>query len=451
MNKLLNSGKLSYFATFTLTLIIFAVWNLPQTISLRYLCFFLLIVISVLSKVNIKDFVKLAWPVWLFLIYIIFHGLFLSSDWQKLLVFYWSDWLKFIILIFIGAVIGTTLAQRHCRNLLLWLSLALVVPSGIHIVLLIYKYFVNNTLEFGYWGINPHHEMFAYSAIPIFIFLISYIIFLGNKINNVVAVFILLISLFSNFFANSRGGVLFIVISGIITILIILLFTKNIRIYLNKLLIIFIATLITATGVYTYMDTINSTRWNIFESLEKIKISLISDPIKTICFGDEIVRQDLKKQNIVITPNIENIIYSISTGDASRIVVARAGIELLKVHPLGINGSRQAYQIAINQICNPKIIMAHTHNGWIDTALAIGIPGALLLLNILIYFGLFGYKNIHAKNNMQVYAICLLSFSIIWILRALLDSVQRTQMLEMQAIILSMLVAMLLKYKKTLP
>jgi O-antigen ligase len=113
---------------------------------------------------------------------------------------------------------------------------------------------------------------------------------------------------------------------------------------------------------------------------------------------------------------------------------------------MGIDQSKKAYQIAITEFCgtNPKIFISHTHDAWIDTSLAIGIPGALLLLLVLIRYAQIGYH--HLKENLpsSPYGLALFSSASVWILRGFLDSTMRDQMLEMQAFIFALLLGLII-------
>jgi O-antigen ligase len=118
-------------------------------------------------------------------------------------------------------------------------------------------------------------------------------------------------------------------------------------------------------------------------------------------------------------------------------------------NPMGINGSKQAYQIAITRFCGkpPAIFISHTHNAWIDTSLAIGIPGAILLLLVMLNYGWQGFRMIKQDNQINPFALALFASAGIWILRGVLDSTLRDQMLEMQAFILAFLLATAINFQ----
>jgi O-antigen ligase len=93
--------------------------------------------------------------------------------------------------------------------------------------------------------------------------------------------------------------------------------------------------------------------------------------------------------------------------------------------------------------------MSHTHNAWIDTALAIGIPGAILLLLVMLNYAFYGYQLNQQQKAINPFAFALLISACVWILRGALDSTLRDQMLEMQAFTLAFLLATALQFQTT--
>ena len=113
---------------------------------------------------------------------------------------------------------------------------------------------------------------------------------------------------------------------------------------------------------------------------------------------------------------------------------------------MGINGSKHTYQTAITQLCQnpPAIFVSLTHNGWLDTALAIGIPGALLLLLIMLNHATTGFRMIKLRGRINVFAIALFISAGIWVLSGILDSTLRDHMLEIQAFTFSLLFVLII-------
>ena len=81
--------------------------------------------------------------------------------------------------------------------------------------------------------------------------------------------------------------------------------------------------------------------------------------------------------------------------------------------------------------------MAHTHNGWIDTILALGWVGGALYLMVFSYFFVTGYTYLRSSTHINEWAIVLVALAVFWILRGLVDSVFKDHMLEMQGFVLA--------------
>ena len=183
--------------------------------------------------------------------------------------------------------------------------------------------------------------------------------------------------------------------------------------------------------------------------ISRISVGFEGNPSLVYCTGIEALEEALETKGIEITPSIQKGLDSVVDGDGARIMAARSGISLMLENPMGINQSKQAYQQAIELHCGskPKIFIAHAHNAWIDTALAIGIPGAILLLLTLINYAKLGCENLSTNPALSPYAMALFASACMWILRGLLDSTMRDQMLEMQAFIFSTLFGIILSKK----
>jgi len=81
--------------------------------------------------------------------------------------------------------------------------------------------------------------------------------------------------------------------------------------------------------------------------------------------------------------------------------------------------------------------MAHTHNGWIDTMLAIGWLGAALYLGVLLAYLRQGWACLRSDGPVRSWGLVLVALSVFWIVRGGTDSVFRDHMLEMQGFMLA--------------
>jgi O-antigen ligase len=156
-------------------------------------------------------------------------------------------------------------------------------------------------------------------------------------------------------------------------------------------------------------------------------------------------------KGITITPEVQSGLDSVVNGDGARMMAARSGYDLIKKHPMGLDQSKQAFQNAIIEECQgaPKIFISHAHNGWIDTGLAIGAPGLLLLLLVMAQYSRIGLNAAKKYDQSSPYGIALFASTILWAARGLLDSTLRDQMLEMQAFIFAFLLGIILMKDKS--
>ena len=110
--------------------------------------------------------------------------------------------------------------------------------------------------------------------------------------------------------------------------------------------------------------------------------------------------------------------------NAERLVVWQAGIQLIKVHPLfGVGtGDVKDALLAEYQKENKLVVYnlkLNAHNQYIQTFIALGIPGVLLLIFMLLYPGVLALRRIH---------IIYFSFLAVFFINNLVES-----MLEVQA------------------
>lgn len=441
----IKQGQVQRFLIWPLLFIVIALWNIPHTIAGRYICEGILLITVIASKPNWRIFLSANKPLLIFFGYLFIQLLFFSSDLQLAFSNFRAEWMHFILFSIIGAGIGMTLGSRGTDKTLLYLGIAFSIPLYIHITLSVIKGISLGAIPWRYWGINEIHGDFGYPALQAAIlFLTFYLYQAKNKLNKILTIGLISLCIASPLLATSRGGtgftiagILFVFIShlvlGKITIV-------DLKMKLVQLLIIILAVL----GIVKLGITVDPDRWGgIFN---RFSVGLEGQPTGTYCNGIQYLEQEMRDKGIDITPEIQKGMDSVVDGDGSRMMAARSGMGLMLEHPMGINQSKQAYQTAIIAACKapPKIFIAHAHNGWIDTALAIGIPGALLLLVTLIQYTRLGWSALKKSDATSPYGMALFASAFMWILRAILDSTFRDQMLEMQAFIFALLLGIIL-------
>jgi energy-coupling factor transporter transmembrane protein EcfT len=230
--------------------------------------------------------------------------------------------------------------------------------------------------------------------------------------------------------AHSRAGLAFSLIGSLFVLIISATAGAKLRrkqIFFSSLGVVVLGILLLA------MAAKNDVRWRNMTS--ELVAGFHGNAIQLQCEGTAAIESEIASND---GDQSRRLISSLQYGDGSRIVVLRAGIDLAFEHPLGSDGSRQAFQKLLRQVCaNPVISMAHTHNGWLDTVLALGWIGGLLYLWVLGFFIKQGLSHRHHESGLNEWAIVLVALSAFWILRGFTDSVFRDHMLEMQGFVLA--------------
>lgn len=434
-----------------------SLWNIPHTIAARYLFAGLLLVIVVISKPHWKHFFQSNVALLILFAYLIVHLVFFSIDFGSALDNFSSEWLKLILFSILGAGTGLLVPKRHYRILLPLFALAFSVPLLIHVGLSIHEGFVRGNIPWGYFGlsgaqsVSGTHGDLAYAAIPATIFASVFLLYQArNRFEIGLSLVLLAACITSPFVANSRAGTAFVFFALILVLLVNFATKFHESAGRGKRIMGLIAILLGLPAIVMIGSAADPTRWT--GVAPRLEMGLKGDPLQIVCEGVDSLRHDLEKEGRVITPEVSQALISIQERqDGARVVTARAGLRLSWANPMGIDQSKEAYQIAIRKVCTPAISLSNTHNGWIDTALAIGIPGAILYLLVLLNFARIGFRHAMARNEINTpYAVALVVTSTIWIIRSLVDSAQRDQMLEMQAFTLTCLAGLVINQKQRL-
>jgi hypothetical protein len=432
----------------TLIVLLIPFWNIPHTIAIRYSLALILLITIFYFKPNWKELGKFLWLPAIWAAYLLIYTFLLAENFQIAIKGFKSEWLKSILFIIMGFGAGLILSKsKNQARLFLAFGLASLFPILTHIVLFAHKAITTQTIPLGYWGLHEHHADLGYTALQAITFLTIFIVFFAhNTFYRILGGLAITLSILSPVLARSRAGVIFTVFALLLNVILSLksLTIKQLQIAKKIAAISILLILGLSFGL---SSTIDAERWNGITT--RLLIGFQGNPIEINCFGTQQIEEQLKGNGIEINQKMRAAIDSVAVGDGSRTMTARAGIELIKEFPMGMSGSKDAYAAAIRTKCiEPKISMDHTHNGWIDTALSIGIPGVLIYAALMMMFIVFSFKLTKDKNQqVRAWAIALLSLSILWTLRAIFDSVQRDQMLEIQSFFLPFAMACIIGLK----
>lgn len=429
-----------------------SLWNIPHTIAGRYICEALLLTATLLYKPNWRIFVNAKNILLIFFIYLSIQLVFFSTDYSTAFDNFRAEWMHFILFSIIGAGVGITIGRNIPLSILFFLGIAFSIPIYIHLALSLIKFIQLGAIPQGYWGISETHGDLGYASLQASIFLFTYYLY-QSKSNGrgFIVIFLLGCCLCSTLLAHSRGGTFFIIFSVFYIYCVHSFLGRGTKLKLKNKLIGIIVIILIMAAIYQAGVTSDPGRWQGIGS--RISIGLEGNPKDIYCLGIETLENELKSQGIAITPQVQKDLLSASSGDGTRIIVARSGLSLLSKFPMGINQSRQAYQEAMVELCGrePVIAISHTHNAWIDTALSIGIPGAVLLILVLLNYARLGLDALKKDaTSVSAFGMALFASACIWILRGFLDSTLRDQMLEMQAFVLALLLGVILAKKENI-
>lgn len=412
-----------------------AVLPMGGTMALRNVALFALSVLLLLHfyrrkpNVNWQSF-RWAIPLFAWAVYLCIFPLFAelhAEAWRNL----WEIWRRGLMALAVGAAVAYVLSEGQQRGTVFQLGLITTIPILIHLGLVGWRIIETSVIPWNYWGRESHHADLGYAAGHAVVML-SVALLTGGAKRPVWTVALIAGSIISVIVAQSRGGVVF----GFLGLLLVLgayfLFSgsgRRIRLLLGLAGVLIIAA--TALGFAVKNDA----RW--LRMTDRLSAGFQGDALQIQCEGTQQVEAELNEK-YGEGERTRDLISSIQYGDGTRTVLLRAGVFLALEHPWGLDGSRQAFQKRLKEYCpNPAIQIAHLHNGWLDTVLALGWIGAALYAWVLIRFlqlGLTGLKKGAVANE---WALVLVAVSLFWIVRGFADSVYRDHQLEMQGFVLA--------------
>jgi hypothetical protein len=341
-----------------------------------------------------------------------------------------GQWGRGLIAMLAGAGVAAVFWKKN-RGSAFDLGLVTSVPILIHLSLFALKAWETSSIPWGYWGRETHHADLGYAAGQAVV-LLAAAMAAGNKAIRPWAAALILAGLLSTAFANSRAGFAFVLGGGLLVLACVYLTRAS---HQRKNVLIAIATLLIAAVSILFVAIKNDSRWQ--NMAGQLVAGFSGDAIQIECEGTSSIESKIIAQ-YGSGEKAQSVISAVQGGDGARMVLLRAGIALAIKHPWGNDGSKHAYQNLLRSECSdPVILMAHAHNGWIDTTLALGWAGAILYLIVLAYFLTVGLRYFRASKMLNEWALVLVSLAAFWIIRGFTDSVFRDHMLEMQGFILA--------------
>jgi len=461
-----------------------AVLPMSGTIALRNLLLVVLMFAVVMNMVAERRFGRLSlireialtpWPLLLWVLYLFAFPLLAvqpGAAWQNLK----GQWIE-SILAWLAGYGAVRLLGRKGPDLWL-LGMASAFPLMLHLALCLAAwlglfgndYFTLDTLEafwhalvnqarsgfdavgrprdfpLGFRGVEPMHGNLGYAASQaIVLFGISS--FLAWREHHqkrmYMATLAIVVCFASILIARSRGAILFSIL-----MLLALVFVRHFkwprmqarisetRLSVPKLAAVGVVALC-LLALLAYQSVRHDSRWQSMR--DKVQAGLLlEDPVDVLCNGlSATVESDIRSRLQGHSPDyVGDVLEGLKGQDGGRILLMRAGMQLVLDHPRGLDGSRQSYQKLMEEKCGhvPRLHFAHSHQSWIDLSLALGWIGALLFAAVLIYFMRDGWLNI-SNPGVEGWATAMFLVCFFWSIRGMVDSVYREHYLQMQAVL----------------
>jgi hypothetical protein len=297
----------------------------------------------------------------------------------------------------------------------------------------------------GFRGVEPMHGNIGYASSQAVALSFVYLC-MARRARNAkgIALSALLIVLcfLSVIIAASRGAVYF----GLLLLLIALLTYVRVEKQLGgksveprsnvnteKLIVVCLVALISIASL-VYLKGRDDVRW--YSMWDKVKVAWSTEnPVGVLCNGvPDLTLKQIKLEYKEKGADYTQDLIAGLEGDGGRILLMRAGAQLVLENPRGLDGSRQSYEKLIVEKCGsqPKLRFSHAHQAWINLALALGWLGVSIFAVMMGYFVLLGWKNIGNRNQWP-WAMALFLISIFWVLRGFADAVYQDHYLQMQA------------------
>jgi hypothetical protein len=341
-----------------------------------------------------------------------------------------SQWGRGVLAMVVGAGVAAIFCRKELGSSFL-LGLVSAFPILVHLVLFGWKALTTSSIPWGYWGRETHHADLGYAAGQAVVLLVVSIV-AGHRKVGTVAFALVLACLASTALAQSRAGLVFCLIGAVLVGASAYLTQAR---HLQKHMLSGLVGVMFAASTVIFVALKEDVRWQ--NMVTHLVAGLEGDAIQIQCEGT------ISIEAAVISKygqgeQAQRLISSVRDGDGSRVVLLRAGLDLALGNPMGSDGSKHAFQKLLAKRCeHPAIAMAHVHNGWIDTALALGWIGVVLYFSVLLHFFKLGYFYLRRTRQLNEWALVLATMSIFWISRSFTDSVFRDHMLEMQGFVLA--------------
>lgn len=427
ISRLFKSGRVAttgpLVASLILVGLLFFVWPIPRTISLRDLL--LVTCLGLFAWLVYRDrHASFSWrslrvPFGLYLalsIWIVFVALVVSDETAWTLGEIKGQWLKGMIALFAGGLLGAALRVDHRA-----LRLAFVVVGAVLLLHVLYVDWlalrnwpaVGITRRIGGLAEGPDKSNYLTNILLYFLMAEFFIRAAFQRqflpIGSIPLGAITLLALFAVYVQNVRNGIAeLVVVLGLFTVLAVRESGHTRR----RIIAASALALVGAAVVLGYLNLRTDQRWLTF--VETIPIALDIENNRGW------ISEGLPQPRLASGETVDWSNYS-------RIARIRAGLSLIADRPLGVGFGRNAFGHAVEKKYGQRT--AHSHSGIIDLGVGTGVPGVVLWLAFLGALWLLGYRGMRESHGFP--ALTLLFLTTGYSYRMLVDSTIRDHMLQM--------------------
>lgn len=304
----------------------------------------------------------------------------------------------------------------------------------------------------GFRGVEPMHGNIGYAACQtIALAAASFACaWRAGRRDDVFRSAVLIVASFvSVFIAYSRGAVLFavLVLLGALATYIVKCKSGNAPVArsgwdrlasVRAVLVLAALTMVVAVG---WQSVRNDMRWR--SMTDKVELGLtVQSPEQVLCEGLSEQEKDAIRQRFAgrQPQYVEELISGLEEQDGARLLLMREGWKLVRETPLGLDGSRQAYQKLMRKTCGhaPKLDHAHAHQAWINLTLSLGWLGGGIFALLMGYFAATGWR-FTGESDPEFFGFALFLLVIFWVLRGFFDAVYQDHYLQMQGFLIAYL------------
>ncbi|MBF0557744.1 MAG: O-antigen ligase family protein [Nitrospirae bacterium] len=433
---------------FLLLGLLFFIWPIPGTITIRDISIFLLFGMFAYSSYRsgpiLQGTKKLDTPFLILAVltaWIMLSALFFSKETVWSLKEIEGQWLISVVVFITAAFAGNSAEEGtffRSGNIMTLLFSVLMVHILYVDIYAIYVYAKTDVLPIWVFGLTHGKSISSYLSHFLLMILCVEIYFRSRHgkghltINNSLLFLAMLLTLFSIYLEAVRNGTVEAVL--LLFVFILLYFSGN---YKNMKKLAIMSSMIIILLIFGYLSSTSPgseqrSRWKSF--LETVPLALDTQHNKAWLDRDKYPYPKLKSGEPVAGSNYERIAWF------------KEGVVLIIENPLGVGFGRNAFGHALKwKYPEEHIGGFHSHSGILDFSIGTGVPGFLLWMLFIISLM---YRSLTIYRNQKSYFALLLFFvTLNFTLRSVVDSNIRDHMLQMFMFLAGLLYVLMLREK----